>query len=367
MDTALLTSDDFWADETTALAGEPALAGHVLFETSGSSGSPKQVAISKQALLVSAATVNNHLAVNRDSNWGLALPLTHVGGFGVAARAWQAGCAFSQFSSRWKAVAFHDWVAREEITHTSLVPTQVHDLVTAELAAPPSLTAIVVGGGHLDQQIGRAARRLGWPLLASYGMTEAASQIATQGLNALDQPYQSAPIPLLPIWQAKVSEDGLLCISGQALFSGHLEDGNYFPRRSEWHHTADRALLAGDFITPLGRADTMVKILGELVDPEAIERELITISGGLLTAGSFAIVAVPDARAENALFPILDPSVDPELFEKTLADYNLKSPGFRKLPAAIQTALLPRTALGKIRRTELAEFLRYSFKLSSQP
>ena len=74
-------------------------------------------------------------------------------------------------------------LADRGVTHTSLVPTQVHDLVKADLRAPETLKAIVVGGGHLDAATGRLARTLGWPVLASYGMTEAASQIATQTLE----------------------------------------------------------------------------------------------------------------------------------------------------------------------------------------
>ena len=62
MDPALLTTDAFWADPTPlafdAVAIPAGLEGHVLFATSGSSGIPKWVALSKKALLVSAAAVN---------------------------------------------------------------------------------------------------------------------------------------------------------------------------------------------------------------------------------------------------------------------------------------------------------------------
>ena len=55
--------------------------------------------------------------------------------------------------------------------------------------------------------------------------------------------------------------------------------------------------LENDLLTPLGRADLRVKVLGELVDVEAIEQELAALSGGRLAPGSFVVVAVPDARA----------------------------------------------------------------------
>lgn len=358
MDASLLTSTEFWSDPASPVSGIPELAGHVLFETSGSSGVPKWVAISKQALLVSAAAVNKHLGVTRDSCWGLILPLHHVGGFGVAARAYEARCGFQVFGHRWEQGLFRDWLETAGITHTSLVPTQVHDLVKAELTAPADLQAIVVGGGHLEPATGQAARDLGWPVLASYGMTEASSQIATQALKSLAQPYQSAPIPLLPIWEARVSGDGLLAISGPALFSGYVTNGKFTPRETAWHTTSDRVLLENRAITPLGRTDTFVKILGELVDPEAIERELISLSQGQLAPGTFAVIAIPDERAGNMLVPVFESSVSPAVIESTLMLYQNQAVGFRRLRPAAVIAGLPRSELGKLRRNELAEHFR---------
>lgn len=366
MDATLLSHGDFWRDATPFAAGGfpemipamPELRNHVLFQTSGSTGVPKWIALSKHALMVSATAVNRHLHVTHHSCWGLALPIHHVGGFGVAVRAFQASCRIEPFAGRWEARAFAVWLAERHVTHTSLVPTQVHDLVAAGLHAPPALRAIVVGGGQLDAATGQAARSLGWRVLASYGMTEAASQIATQPLAALDAPYLPAPIPLLPIWRAEVSPEGKLRIAGPALFSGVLvregEDWVFKARTSEWHETDDRVRLDNDGITSLGRADARVKVLGELVDLEMIERELVDLSKGGLAPGSFAVVAVPDARAEHALALVYDAAVDRGLIAVVLAAYAEKAPGFRRLRAAVSLADFPRSPLGKPCRAEIA-------------
>ncbi|MGA0853955.1 MAG: AMP-binding protein, partial [Luteolibacter sp.] len=252
MDPTSLMHNDFWNDPAPfaacsfadAIPDLAELRSQVLFETSGSSGQPKWIALSKTALRVSADAVNAHLKVTSQSCWGLALPMHHVGGFGVAARAYAAACRFEHFNDRWHAEKFTRWLNDFQITHTSLVPTQVHDLVAGQHRAPQCLRAIVVGGGRLDEITGRAARELGWPVLASYGMTEAASQIATQSLDALDAPYVSAPLPVLPNWQTKLGDDGQLLIAGPALFSGTLikHDASwiYRSRTSPWHETRDR-------------------------------------------------------------------------------------------------------------------------------
>jgi len=355
----------FWNDPTSFTPGgfsgdiprDSELQGHVLFQTSGSSGNPKWIALSKQALLTSAAAVNRHLDVRPSSHWGLALPSHHVGGFGVAARAFDAGCPLHVFGLRWDPLAFAGWLVNCGITHTSLVPTQVHDLVAAGLRAPATLSAIVVGGGHLDMETGQAARSLGWPVLASYGMTEAASQIATQGLDSLEIPYRPSPIPLLPIWQAETSAEQLLRITGPALFSGVVVGSSnswvFHPREQEWYQTQDRVLLAGQILTPIGRADTLIKVLGELVDPEKIERELLYLSDGMLIPGTYAVIAIPDARAEHALVPVFEKGADPDVIMATLVAHADQSPGFCRLRAPVILEKLPRSPLGKLRRAEI--------------
>lgn len=365
MDPASLMHHEFWNDPAPCAAGRFAAAipdlaefkAHVLFETSGSSGKPKWIALGKHALRVSADAVNAHLEVTASSCWGLALPPHHVGGFGVAARAFAAGCRFEHFVPRWQPETFTRWLADFHVTHTSLVPTQVHDLVSGQHRAPQCLRAIVVGGGRLDAATGQAARALGWPVLASYGMTEAASQIATQSLSALDIPYEPSPIPVLPIWQTKLGDDHQLLIAGPALFSGTLVcDGKawtYHVRTSPWHETRDRVQLDARGITPLGRIDALVKVLGELVDLQSIEHELIALSNGKLSPQCLAVIAIPDPRGEHALVPVFDASVDRGLVRQILANYTKSAPGPRRLRDAVILDPMPLSPLGKPLREEI--------------
>lgn len=362
MDARLLADPAFWTDAAPFAPGNPDrslrdiedLAGMVLFATSGSSGSPKLIALSKSALLVSAAAVNHHLRVNEESCWGLALPWHHVGGFGVIARAYEAGCRMARFEPRWQPVGFRAWLAAAGVTHTSLVPTQVHDLVTAGLSAPPALQAVVVGGGHFDTATGRAARALGWPVLASYGMTEAGSQIATASPDLLDAPYQLAPLEILPIWDTRLTPDGRLEIAGPALFAGMMVwQGTAwaFQRRDdEWYTTADHAALAGNCLTPLGRADDGVKVLGELVSPALLTREVLDHGAGALRPDSLIVVAEPDERAGHRLVPVFERGAPPAAAESAVAAYNAQAAGYRRLQPIRWVDDLPRGPLGKVRK-----------------
>lgn len=371
MDATRLIDPAFWADprplamgdaEVTAWCqGIPNLEGHVLFQTSGSSGAPKWIALSKQALLLSAAVVNRHLGVTEDSCWGLSLPLHHVGGFGVAARTYEAASRSSELNGKWNPTEFTGWITRHGVTHVSLVPTQVHDLVAGGHRCPPCLRAIVVGGGRMEDPLGQSARDLGWPVLASYGMTETGSQIATQSLELLDKPYQHAPLPLLDAWNARTDEDGRLHVSGSVLFTGSvvMEEGirRWVPRVGEWFATGDRALVEGRCITPLGRMDSVVKILGELVDPESVEREILALSDGVLSYGMLAIAAVPADRAGHRLVPVVVDSLSESRVSAILSAYNATAPGFRRVVAPVWLDTMPLSELGKIRRGELLKRL----------
>lgn len=368
MDPAVLIDPDFWADQTPMspapnapdLANISELAAHVLFPTSGSTGQPKWIALSKQALLVSAEAVNRHLGVTADSCWGLALPVHHVGGFGVAARAYQAGCGFSISLRKWNPQHCVEWLSRSRVTHLSLVPTQVVDLVRAGLSAPPWLQGVVVGAGRLDQSQGHRARELGWPVLASFGMTEAASQIATQPVSSLREPYESFPLPVLPIWEVRCGHEGRLEIAGPALFSGIMEhsgDGwKYQTRTDKWFKTNDLVRLNGSGLTPIARCDQVVKILGELVNLEHIEQQLRTIAGDALQAQSFVVLGLPDERVGHRLVLVTNGASYGPL-ERCLMDYNATAPGYARITKLIHAENFPVSDLGKPRRQELLDQL----------
>jgi o-succinylbenzoate---CoA ligase len=329
----------------------------VVFATSGSTGLPRFIALAKESLLLSAKTVNDHCLVDAESVWGLCLPWWHVGGFGVLARAYERSASVAIFSQRWSAKDAAVWLTAGKVTHLSLVPTQVHDLVSAGLVAPPTLQVVIVGGGRLEQELGEKARVLGWPVLASYGMTEACSQIATQDLASLRLPFSLGPMPVLPCWQARTSEQGNIEISGPALFLGECHrDGDawrYQKREGGWYQTQDCGEISGNRLLITHRADSLVKVLGELVNPSAIESTLHRLG---IPLGRFAVMPLMDARQQHRLALVHENLAEPSV-AAALARYHDACPGYERISEVIAVPAFPRSDLGKIQRRALWEMI----------
>ncbi len=336
---------------------------HFWLLTSGSTGTPKLVALAKSAVLVSAESVNRHLAVVPSDVWGLTLPTFHVGGLGILARSYLAGNRIFTLA-KWEPKAFVHIVTEERVTLTSLVPTQLYDLVQGQFSAPHSLRAAIIGGGALPPNLYRDARRLGWPVLPSFGMTETASQIATATLGTLDTETDSPLITVLTHAAVAINAEGLLTVSGDSLLTGYAtweEDKPQFhdPKVNGIFTTEDYARLERDIddtpaIVSLGRKGRVVKVKGELVSLEAVEQKIRPLLRGFPTIREVAVLTVPHERDGNRLTLYLESSL---LSESEIA-------GFREAlvvallpferPTEIRTlTAFPRSELGKVQFARL--------------
>ncbi len=344
---------------------EPVAAGvqgHVFLLTSGSTAGSladfKWVALSKRAILASSAAVNVHLDSHRRDTWFHCLPDFHIGGLAIESRATLSGARVARLPARtkWQAARFVAWVDEVQATLGSLVPAQVFDLVTAGLAAPSSLRAVLVGGGALSPALQAQAKVLGWPLLPTYGMTETASQVATAPLAALERPLDavsSVPLQILPHWEVSVlAGEGRLRVRGDSLLSGYVSQANNRsrltdPRQDGWFTTEDLGEVSGHNLTLTGRVQDRIKIGGELSHLGRLRRILEAVSGEL--APHLALIAVPDPRCENVIQVIAEAAVPEIALIETIRRFNESVLPFERVRGLHRIDCLPRTPLGKIR------------------
>ncbi len=319
---------------------ESRLLGHLLFATSGSSGEAKWVALSKEALLSSARKVCEYFQIHSEDRLGLVLPLYHVGGFGLLARAYVSGATCRLWENDWSAVEVIHWLENQQVTITSMVPAQVLDLCNAGVQPPSCLRALVVGGGYLEEDVLERMKERNWPVYVSYGQTEASSQIATGKDDWMD---------ILDGIEVRSSEDGCLEWRGSNSFSGYVRKKNqewsFDPvSAGSWVKTQDVVELSGRKLRFLSRKDRVVKVLGELVDVDQLERELREESGVAIK-----IVTLADKRRGVRLVPVVEQS---QLDSGVFANLRVRS-GVERLEPFCRIKKFPRTELGKVSLMEL--------------
>jgi|LakMenEpi03Aug12_release.lakeMendotaPanAssembly.Ray.scaffolds.fasta_scaffold49255_2 O-succinylbenzoic acid--CoA ligase len=325
--------------------------GTCLFQTSGTESAPKWVVLTKESLRQSALAVNAHYGISVKDRWLLALPLWHVGGFGILARSFVSGSQVTALEGRWSPEAFVKLAIESRSTLTSLVPTQIFDIVTAGLKAPDSMRIALVGGAALSDEIEQAALKLGWPVRKTYGMTEAASQIASQR-------FAGGAFEVLSLWDLHTDTNDILTIRGPALAKGYIfqsKDGNW--RWSEISETQglctrDRVFLSEvcgkRALSFIGREAGNIKILGELVSLNLIQTRIDSLRLSLgITEGDAAVCDVPDRRA-GARLVLAFSKIIPKDAERLMNALNKEQRAFEQVQEARQVPTIPRGEMGKI-------------------
>ncbi len=225
--------------------------------TSGTTAGPKEVALSYDNWLWNALGSALALGLHRDERWLCPMPLAHVGGLSIQIRSAIYGTTVllhERFDTEAVLRALTD--PAERVTLVSLVPTMLARLLDAGLRNPPTLRRALLGGGPIAASLLARAQDAGIDVASSYGMTEACSQIATDGW------------PLLGLSLA-LSDEGEVLVRGKMVAAGALAgDG--------WLHTGDLGRFDGDGRLVIeGRlADTIVSG-GENVAPLEVENVLL--------------------------------------------------------------------------------------------
>jgi O-succinylbenzoic acid--CoA ligase len=174
---------------------EDALA--ILF-TSGTSGTPKGVYLSRRAFLASAAASAANLGWTDGDRWLLSMPLAHVGGLSVIVRCLIARRAIVLVPWAGDVAALLDAVRRCRVTLISFVPTLLRKILDAspDPVFPSHVRAILLGGDAASARLLEDCASRGIPALTTYGMTETCAQIATMSPGERPSPAAGVGAPL---------------------------------------------------------------------------------------------------------------------------------------------------------------------------
>lgn len=240
-------------------------APHSVVFTSGSSGAPKPVVLTVGNHFWSAIGSALALGVRDDDRWLACLPLHHVGGLAILMRGLVSAVPVL-LQSRFDPAAVNDAIDRDAVSRLSLVPTMLQRVLAArgERSLPASLRTILLGGAPAPGALLRDCARRGVPVVTTYGMTEAASQIATDG-----RPLLGVGLRVIRDGGAAApGEIGAIEVSGPVLSPGQLGENGWLATRDLGYLDADGRLAV------VGRADDVIISGGENVHPREVEQAL---------------------------------------------------------------------------------------------
>jgi len=303
----------------------------LIVESSGSTGAPKRVTLSRRALLASAEAAD--VALGGPGQWLLALPINYIAGSNVLVRSLlaeqQPVLMNTQLPFTPEAFALAASQMKGERRYVSLVPVQLQRLVNATafddylLRGLRRFDAILLGGQAADQALLEKAADLGLKIVRSYGSAETAGGCCYNGL------------PLAGVG-LRITDDGLIQISGPTLAEGVADT-------TGWYSTNDLGEIdqATGVLRVTGRANRVINSGGLKVSLDLIEAAVRSI-GGVVDAA--ALPVTDSIWGERAAVVYVG---SPEVADYIAADALSELGAAAKPVRVIRVDALPRLSSGK--------------------
>ncbi|HEX4126364.1 MAG TPA: AMP-binding protein [Acidimicrobiales bacterium] len=263
-------------------------AGGVVLSSSGTTGTPKVVRLDQVKLLHTARSVASHLQLNAEDRGFNPLPLFHINAEVVGLLSALVAGSSLVLDDRFHRTGFWDLMASRSITWINAVPAIVSRLgaLRADETVPSTVRFIRSASAPLPVAAAdRFEASTGIPVIETYGMTEAASQITAHPLSVPRRPG-SVGLPVgLELRIVRQSEPLGSSLEAPEFHIGHVEIrgvsviGHYVGDTHQDRFHPDGWLRTGDlghrdadgFVYLDARTDDIINRGGEKVLPREVE------------------------------------------------------------------------------------------------
>lgn len=258
-----------------------------IFHTSGTSGVPKGACLTYGNFFYSAMGSAYRIGVQPNDRWLCVLPLYHLGGISVILRSVLYGTAVDLYP-RFDLEAVNHTLTYEPITLVSLVPTMLHRLMQIRQAQWNSdFRLVLLGGAAPTEQLIEQCVEQNISVSTTYGLTEAASQVATALPEQVVKKPKSVGTGLM-FSSVRIADEGGndvptgeyggILIRGETIMQGYYKNEQATQKTiiNGELHTGDIGYLdeEGDLFIVQRRTDLIVTG-GENVYPAEVEAILI--------------------------------------------------------------------------------------------
>lgn len=347
-----------WFDETLPLDDDPAPA-QISF-TSGTTGTPKPILLSRRALSDVTRRLNAIMRIDESIREYIGVPVTFSFGLGRARAIAAVGGKSYLPPNGFRPDELADMLQRDEVNALSAVPTLLRILIQQSdliAAAGPKLQWLEIGSQYMSAEEKVAIRAL-FPnarIVQHYGLTEASRTTFLVISDTDGAALESVGKPETPD-QVRIDEEGRIVIRGPHVADGILTEDGVTPLADAggWLTTNDLGEVDGDgFVFFKGRADHLLNVSGIKVPAELFEQRLAEALGPDGT--KVAVAARKDPlRGEAVLVAHLPGVAVKPLQEQARAIALSFGLGAADVSVA-EVPAIPRTDTGKVRRGELTK------------
>ena len=339
-----------------------------LMYTSGTTGNPKGVMITHEAIICASRIKTHHIPVEPGEKALCVLPLFHSGGLNDLAFSSIYAAATIVLRRNFSAKEFWSCVEKYQINAFYIVPTMWNILLRIEESKQVDTSSLRFGLSGAapipPEQLDECERRFHVPILEAYGLTENTGGITSNQMN--DRKYGSIG-KVLPELSLKIADEngsplspgeiGEIAVKGQTVMKGYWNkpEATMETIQDGWLYTGDIGYTDEDgFLFIVDRKKDMIIRGGVNVYPKEIENIIATHPKVEAVAvipqfhdkyGQVGKACIVIKRGEQ-----LTQSEIIEFCKKKIADY--------KIPESFTfRASLPKNAVGKIVKKQLIEEL----------
>lgn len=307
---------------------------HFEVHTSGSTGPPQPVLLSREQMCASAQATATALGLQPGEPALVALPPASIAGRMMLVRGLELGLPLVvvEPTRRPLALAPPDIPLR----FTALVPLQLEATlgVATEAARLDGMRAVLIGGAPLSPDLAQRVRQLQAPLYHTYGMTESATHVALRRLNGPDASDLFTPLPGVEVGQ---DERGCLTVCGPMTAGRHLTTHDHV------------TLLPDGRFRWLGRLDYVINSGGVKVQAEKVEAALQQLCPGRRVV----VVGRPDPALGECVTALIEGSPLPVVALRAALGQTGRLSRYEMPRAFHFLPVFPETPTGKINRPAL--------------